>query len=127
MDRILIIEDDTEINNMMLEAFTRAGCRCAQAFSGTEALLRMDGGDFDLAVMDLMLPGMSGEQLLPQLKEKQDIPVIVVSAKDGIDTKVGLLESGADDYMTKPFEIRELIARAAVQIRKKNPSGKTGR
>lgn len=127
MDRILIIEDDTEINNMMLGAFTRAGCRCAQAFSGTEALLRMDGGDFDLAVMDLMLPGMSGEQLLPQLKEKQDIPVIVVSAKDGIDTKVGLLESGADDYMTKPFEIRELIARAAVQIRKKNPSGKTGR
>lgn len=127
MDRILIIEDDTEINNMMLEAFTRAGCRCAQAFSGTEALLRMDGVDFDLAVMDLMLPGMSGEQLLPQLKEKQDIPVIVVSAKDGIDTKVGLLESGADDYMTKPFEIRELIARAAVQIRKKNPSGKTGR
>lgn len=127
MDRILIIEDDTEINNMMLEAFTRAGYRCAQAFSGTEALLRMDGGDVDLAVMDLMLPGMSGEQLLPQLKEKQDIPVIVVSAKDGIDTKVGLLESGADDYMTKPFEIRELIARAAVQIRKKNPSGKTGR
>lgn len=127
MDRLLIIEDDTEINNMMLEAFTRAGCRCAQAFSGTEALLRMDGVDFDLAVMDLMLPGMSGEQLLPQLKEKQDIPVIVVSAKDGIDTKVGLLESGADDYMTKPFEIRELIARAAVQIRKKNPSGKTGR
>ena len=127
MDRILIIEDDTEIHNMMLEAFTRAGYRCAQAFSGTEALLRMDGGDVDLAVMDLMLPGMSGEQLLPQLKEKQDIPVIVVSAKDGIDTKVGLLESGADDYMTKPFEIRELIARAAVQIRKKNPSGKTGR
>lgn len=126
MDRILIIEDDTEINNMMLEAFTRAGYRCAQAFSGTEALLRMDGGDFDLAVMDLMLPGMAGEQLLPQLKEKQDIPVIVVSAKDGIDTKVGLLESGADDYMTKPFEIRELIARAAVQIRKKNPAGKTG-
>lgn len=126
MDRILIIEDDTEINNMMLEAFTRAGYRCAQAFSGTEALLRMDGGDFDLAVMDLMLPGMAGEQLLPQLKEKQDIPVIVVSAKDGIDTKVGLLESGADDYMTKPFEIRELIARAAVQIRKKNPAGKIG-
>ena len=126
MDRILIIEDDTEINNMMLEAFTRAGYRCAQAFSGTEALLRMDSGDFDLAVMDLMLPSMAGEQLLPQLKEKQDIPVIVVSAKDGIDTKVGLLESGADDYMTKPFEIRELIARAAVQIRKKNPAGKTG-
>ena len=126
MERILIIEDDAEINNMMREAFTKAGYTCVQAFSGTEGLLWAGGEAFDLAVMDLMLPGMAGEQLLPKLKEKQDIPVIVVSAKDSIDSKVGLLESVADDYLTKPFEIRELIARAAVQIRKKSPAEHTG-
>ena len=68
--------------------------------------------------MDLMLPGLSGEDLLPKLKEKQSIPVIVVSAKDGLDSKINLLTSGAEDYITKPFEIQELVARVGVQIRR---------
>ena len=106
MQRILIIEDDTEINNMMAEALQKAGYQCTQAFSGTEALMCLHRESYVLAVMDLMLPGMAGEELMPRLKEQQDIPVIVVSAKDSLDSKVNMLVSGADDYLTKPFEIR---------------------
>lgn len=122
MLRILIIEDDTEINNMMDEALQKAGYQCTQAFSGTEALMCLDRESYVLAVMDLMLPGMAGEELMPRLKEQQDIPVIVVSAKDSLDSKVNMLVSGADDYLTKPFEIQELMARIGVQIRKASPS-----
>ncbi len=118
MKSILIIEDDTDINNVIFETLTKAGYHCTQAFSGTEALMCLDRETFSLAVMDLMLPGLSGESLLPKLKEKQQIPVIVVSAKDSLDSKVNLLTSGAEDYLTKPFEIQELVARASVQIRR---------
>ena len=126
MNRILIIEDDTDINNMMAEALQKAGYECTQAFSGTEGLLYIERDAFSLAVLDLMLPGMNGEKLLPQIKEKQNIPVIVVSAKDSIDSKVGLLTSGAEDYLTKPFDIQEFIARVGVQIRRFSGQGGKG-
>lgn len=74
--------------------------------------------NYNLAVMDLMLPGLPGEDLLPKLKEKQQIPVIIVSAKDSLDSKINLLTGGAEDYLTKPFEIQELVARVGVQIRR---------
>ena len=128
MNRILIIEDDTDINNMMAETLEKAGYACTQAFSGTEGILWAEKEQFSLAILDLMLPGLNGEKLLPRLKEKQDIPVIVVSAKDSIDSKVELLTSGAEDYLTKPFDIQELIARVGVQIedlqrrQRKNPA-----
>ena len=118
MKNILIIEDDTDINNVISETLTKAGYHCTQAFSGTEALMCLERETFALAVMDLMLPGLSGESLLPKLKEIQQIPVIVVSAKDSLDSKVNLLTSGAEDYLTKPFEIQELVARVGVQIRR---------
>ena len=118
MSRILIIEDDTDINNMMADALRKARYECAQAFSGTEGLLYIGRDAFDLAVLDLMLPGMNGEELLPQIKAGQNVPVIVVSAKDSIDSKVGLLTSGAEDYLTKPFDIQEFVARVGVQIRR---------
>ena len=114
----MIIEDDTDINNMMADALRKARYECAQAFSGTEGLLYIGRDAFDLAVLDLMLPGMNGEDLLPQIKAEQNIPVIVVSAKDSIDSKVGLLTSGAEDYLTKPFDIQEFVARVGVQIRR---------
>ena len=107
MNKILIIEDDADINVIIAEALTKAGYSCTQAFSGTEALLYLDKENYALAVMDLMLPGLSGEKLLPKLKEKQQIPVIVVSAKDSLE-----------DYLTKPFELEELIARVGVQVRR---------
>lgn len=118
MKNILIIEDDTDINNIIAEALTKAGYSCTQAFSGTEGLLHAEQKTFSLIIMDLMLPGMNGESLLPKLRERLPAPIIVVSAKDSLDSKVNLLTAGAEDYITKPFEIQELLARAAVQIRR---------
>ena len=116
--KILIIEDDADINNLIFESLTKNGYTCLQAFSGTEALLCLEREAFSLAIMDLMLPGISGEDLFPKLKNLQNIPVIVVSAKDSLDSKINLLTSGAEDYITKPFEIPELVARVDVQIRR---------
>ena len=118
MNCILIIEDDTDINNLMAEALGKAGYACTQAFSGTEGLLYVEKEAFSLVLLDLMLPGKNGEPLLPLIKEHQNIPVIIVSAKDSLDSKVTLLNSGAEDYITKPFEVQELLARVGVQIRR---------
>lgn len=118
MQEILIIEDNNDINNLVYEALTKAGYTCTQAFSGTEGLLQLKNGNFSLVFLDLMLPGMNGERVLPEIKKSFDIPVIVMSAKDSIETKINLLDSGADDYITKPFDIKELIARAGVLLRR---------
>lgn len=118
MSKILIIEDSADINNLIGEALRKAGYEYKQAFSGTEGLLCASAEQFDLAVMDLMMPGMSGEELLPKLREKQNIPVIILSAKDGLDSKLSLFNAGAEDYMTKPFEVAELIARIGVRLKK---------
>lgn len=115
MKSILIIDDDVYIGNMLDEALNRAGYKTLRAYSGTEALLVLTNSKPDLILLDLMLPGLSGEELLPQIK---NIPIIVVSAKVGIDDKVDMLLGGAVDYLTKPFEIKELLARIAVQLRK---------
>ena len=98
MKKILIIEDNADINNLIAEALKKADYEYRQAFSGTEGLFCVSSEKFDLAVMDLMLPGMSGEELLPKLREKQDIPVIVLSARDSLDSKLSLLNAGAEDY-----------------------------
>lgn len=148
---ILVIDDDVAIGNMLEELLTREGYGVMRAYSGTEAVLLMEhmqqcGGDRqhaaaqrerslpaidrravsaavpDLILLDLMLPGISGENLLAKLS---GIPVIVVSAKAGIDDKVQLLMNGAADYITKPFECRELLARVAVQLRKTEGSVST--
>ncbi|MCQ2495630.1 MAG: response regulator transcription factor [Lachnospiraceae bacterium] len=116
--KILIVEDNQDINDMIREALVKEGYSCIQAFSGTEGRLLAEHDEFNLAILDLMLPGMTGEELLGIIKEKQAIPVIILSAKDSLDSKVGLLSSGADDYMTKPFELKELLVRVQVQLRK---------
>ena len=123
MERILIIEDDTDINNLIAAALAKAGYTCQQAFSGTEGLLYIKAERFSLVILDLMLPGMSGELLLPQIRAITPVPVIVLSAKDSLDSKVDLLSAGAEDYMTKPFEIRELVARVGVQLRRNAEKG----
>lgn len=115
MTTIAIIEDDTYIGSLLEETLTQEGYSVIRAYSGTEALLLLEKRRPDLILLDLMLPGLSGEELLPRLK---GIPVIVLSARGGIDDKVKLLTEGAADYMTKPFDIRELLARIAVQLRK---------
>ncbi len=118
MEKILIVEDDVNINNLINEALGKKKYECTQAFSGSEALLRLQVEKFNLLILDLMLPGANGEEVLKKIRELNNIPVIVVSAKDELDTKVDVLAMGADDYITKPFEIKELEARVAVCLRR---------
>lgn len=114
MKNILIIEDDISIGNVLEETLTREGYGVLRAYSGTEALLVLSKEKPDLALLDLMLPGLNGEEVLPKIK---GIPVIVVSAKVDVDSKVELLLGGAVDYVTKPFQMKELLARIAVHLR----------
>ena len=116
---ILIIEDDKDINDLLATALSKAGYRTRQAWSGTEGelLLKLDREAYALVLLDLMLPGISGEEVLAQIRKQGNTPVIVLTAKDGLDEKIGLLTSGADDYITKPFEIQEVLARIQVQLR----------
>lgn len=115
MKTILIVDDDVCIGDMLQEVLVKEGYRTARAYSGTEALLYLSGNRPDLILLDLMLPGLSGEELLPLI---EGIPVIVVSARSETADKVDLLLSGADDYITKPFDTDELLARIAVQLRR---------
>lgn len=119
MPNIMIIDDDQHISKMLSEALQNEGYRVSCAYSGTEALLLLPKAHPDLILLDLMLPGLTGEELLPKIK---DIPVIVVSAKADTADKVELLLSGAADYITKPFDIQELLARITVQLRRRNES-----
>lgn len=114
MQKILIIDDDAAIGDLEQEVLERAGYGVLRAYSGTETLLLLKTGRPDLILLDLMLPGLSGETLLPQLR---GIPVIVVSVKTAVQDKVGLLLGGAADYLTKPFDTKELLARVAVRLR----------
>ncbi len=114
MPHILIVDDDTHISEMLKTALRAEGYTVSAAYSGTEAAMLLTQIKPDLVLLDLMLPGLSGEELLPKIRE---IPVIVVSAKADIADKVGLLRGGAADYITKPFEMQELLARIAVQLR----------
>lgn len=115
MKKILIVDDDINIGNMLEEVLSAEGYGILRAYSGTEAVMILNSQTPDLVLLDLMLPGLSGEEVLPKMK---GIPVIVVSAKVGIDDKVSLLLGGAADYITKPFDIKELLARISVQLRK---------
>lgn len=119
MSHILIIDDDIHINEMLEEVLIQEGYQVSHAYSGTEALLFLANEKPDLILLDLMLPGLTGEEVLSQIEK---IPVIVMSAKVEVKDKVALLLNGAEDYITKPFEIEELLARIVVQLRKSTRS-----
>lgn len=122
MKNILIIDDDLHIGNVLEETLTNEGYGVARAYSGTEAVLVLSQTKPDLVLLDLMLPGLSGEEVLPHIK---GIPVIVMSAKADVDNKVDLLLGGAVDYVTKPFHTKELLARIAVHLRTFDTLGKS--
>lgn len=115
MKTIAIIDDDVHIGNMIEELLQEEGYNVLRAYSGTEAIYLLSNSSPDLVLLDLMLPGLSGEEVLPHIK---NTPVIVISAKVDTDSKVNLLLSGAADYLTKPFDTKELLARITVQLRK---------
>ena len=114
MKTIAVIDDDIHIGNVLEELLQREGYAVIRAYSGTEAVLLLERQRPDLVLLDLMLPGLSGEEVLAKI---EGIPVMVVSAKVGVEDKVSLLLGGAADYITKPFDTRELLARIAVRLR----------
>lgn len=114
MSMIAVIDDDQHINEMLTDLLTREGYSVINAYSGTEAVYLLSQNVPDLVLLDLMMPGLSGEKVLSQIKE---VPVIVMSAKADIQNKVELLLGGAADYITKPFDTQELLARITVQLR----------
>lgn len=119
MTKILIIEDDTDINNLLAKIMRRQGYEAVQAFSGTEGKLRLELEQYDLLLLDLMLPGMMGEELIGEIRQTDpDLPIIVLSAKSGLEERVEVLELGADDYMVKPFAAAEVEARVAGALRR---------
>lgn len=119
MKTIAVIDDDVYIGDMIEEVLRGSGYEVLRAYSGTEALFLLQQKKADLVLLDLMLPGLSGEEVLPYM---QNIPVIVLSAKVDVQDKISLLLGGAADYMTKPFDTGELLARIAVQLRKSSVS-----
>ena len=115
---ILIVDDDMAINDMLVKYLRKNGYITYSAYSGTEALLFLEKQKVNLIILDLMLPGLSGEQVLAEIKKTKNVPVIGLSAKEDSKSKIFLLKNGADDYVTKPFDLDELIARVETNIRR---------
>lgn len=118
--KILVVEDEPYINGLLVKILKEADYYTIQAFSGTEAKLLLEKEAPDLILLDLMIPGMSGKELLCDIRENKcsDVPVLIVSAKDTLKDKVSLLKAGADDYITKPFEPEEVLARVQAALRR---------
>lgn len=114
MKKILVVEDDMDIHNLIKNVLEKERYDVISAYSGTEALLLIEKKDIDLILLDLMIPGLSGEEIIKKVK---NIPIIVISAKISSEDKVNALSIGANDYITKPFDTNELLARIKVQLR----------
>lgn len=115
---ILVVEDDADINNLLNKILTKNGYRVTCAYSGSEGRMCLEQYDFQLVILDLMLPGMSGEELVSKIRELGTMPIIVISAKSGQDAKIEVLKLGADDFVSKPFDIDEVLARVEAQLRR---------
>jgi len=115
MARILVVEDDQDINELISKNLKLVGHSYSQAFDGTEAIKIASETDFDLILLDIMLPGMDGFEVI---KKIHLTPVIFITAKDGLEHKLGGLKLGADDYIVKPFEMLELLARIEAVLRR---------
>ncbi len=116
--QILVVEDDNSINDLLCTILKKEGYQVTSAYSGTEAILRLEQGEYDLLLLDLMLPGITGEELLDTLRKDKTIPVIVISAKTAMGDRVSVLKGGADDFISKPFDVEEVLARVQAQLRR---------
>lgn len=115
---ILVAEDDADINELLCNIFTREGHNVRATYSGTEAKMCIEQYDYDILLLDLMLPGISGENLISEIRKIKVMPIIVVSAKTAQEDKINVLRLGADDFISKPFDINEVIARVEAQLRR---------
>lgn len=118
MHKILVVEDDDAINLLLHDLLIDAGYDVNSAHSGTEALLYLEQKTFDLILLDLMLPGCSGESLIEKIRSHSEVPIVVITAKGGSDTLVEVLKIGADDFIRKPFDVDEVLARIEAKLRK---------
>lgn len=115
---ILVVEDDPDINKLLCRIVTDAGYDCRPAFSGSEAALLVEQYSYDLVLLDLMLPGLTGEEFIARLRKGKTMPIIVLSAKAGLENRVNVLKLGADDFIPKPFDNAEVLARIEAQLRR---------
>lgn len=122
MSRILIIEDNADINALLSETLISVGYETESAYEGISGQKAALSGRHDLIITDIMLPYISGDEILRKLREKSNIPIIVISAKDTVTTKIDLLKMGADDYITKPFDLGEVVARVETALRRAGAS-----
>ena len=118
MENILIIEDNEDVNLMLSKAIKNAGYNVKSSFTGIDGLNEIKTNSYDLVLLDIMLPYKSGDQILKEVRKFSSIPIIIISAKDMISTKIDLLKLGADDYITKPFDLGEVIARIESNLRR---------
>ena len=115
---ILVVEDDQDINRLLCRILTDGGYDVRPAFSGSEAILWAEQYDYDLVLLDLMLPGITGEEFIARMRKKRTMPIIVLSAKAGLEDRVNVLRLGADDFIPKPFDNAEVLARVEAQLRR---------
>ena len=115
---ILVVEDDADINRLLCKILEGAGYDVRPAFSGSEAMLWAEKYDYDLVLLDLMLPGLTGEEFIAQIRTRRTMPIIVLSAKVGVEDRVNVLRLGADDFIPKPFDNDEVLARVEAQLRR---------
>lgn len=118
MDKLLIIEDNKDVNHLLAESLVREGYLVESCYDGISGSKAIKTGEYDLIILDIMLPYISGDELLKELRALNEVPAIILSAKDMISTKIDLLKLGADDYITKPFDLGEVAARVASQLRR---------
>ena len=116
--RILVVEDDPDINGLLCAILKEGGYESRSAFSGSEGLLWAEKETFDLVLLDLMLPGLTGEEFIAKVRQTGTVPIIVLSAKPGVEPRVTALGLGADDFIPKPFDNREVLARVEAQLRR---------
>lgn len=117
-NKILIIEDDPDINDLLSDILMRESYEVTKAYSGSEGKLLLSNNDYDLILLDLMLPGISGENLIEEIRRIKVMPIIVISAKTSKEDKINVLRLGADDFIAKPFDIEEVVARVEAQLRR---------
>jgi two-component system response regulator RegX3 len=120
MTRVLVVEDEESFSDALSYMLRREGFDAVVAATGPDALAEFDRGGADIVLLDLMLPGLSGTEVCRTLRSRSNVPIIMLTAKDGEIDKVVGLELGADDYVTKPYSARELVARIRAVLRRRS-------